>query len=210
MKKIIFIPVAFLITIGLVSCDPLFFKTKKCKEDYSGLISDLLFFSNPIFMPDDFSDLMDIINSNSNDLNEGSSIYDCMEKAGNNLQEMGYELFESGDADHAYGRALELGATIDQANTIRNDINNEALDLIGMGKELIWLKDALPEIVKGDTGLLTTGGSSTRQQVILSLQLLQQTMSNEQIMMALEVSNQVYYETGKYVYLIYLEYAFEY
>lgn len=145
---------------------------KICSEKTARIIGRIYYLSNPLEIFNRFADLEAYVNRNRNLLLPGSKMIQCMRSAGNTLIARGVQAYSQQDADRAYGRALEMGATGDMANKIRSNMNQGATELFTMGQELIWLSQVLPQAAQGNWNDFINTGTDTRQAVIQSIRLV--------------------------------------
>jgi len=127
-----------------------------------------------------------------------------MRIAGKRMIRTSFNMFDREDADIAYGRALELGATNEQANKIRSNFTSGSVNLKNYGKELVWLADVLPSYVAGDERMFYDSNTATearrtmRQtrwmfENFIDISELQQTMSATIDYVRYEIALLVYY-----------------
>lgn len=123
-----------------------------------------------------------------------SQITQCMRSAGNTLIAKGVQTYNPQDADRAYGRALEMGATGDMANKIRVNMNQEGMELQSMGHELVWLSQVLPQSAQGNWNDFINTGTQIRQMSIQVMQMSALMLGGE-----LDVFRQLMEQYGPYI-----------
>lgn len=176
-KKWIFLSLAIILILVFI----LFFQKKNqvtnknynepariCSPKIARIIGQIYVLSSPVSKHDR---LMNIIQQNGLLFSENSNVIICMKKLGNRLVYRGLASFSQSDYDNAYGRALEMGATAEQAQGVSNSIINGSVDLELMGKELVWLAKVLPAAADGNWDPFNTTGSQWRIQIRQVLQL---------------------------------------
>lgn len=143
-----------------------------CSEETARIIGRLIYFANPLEIIDNYARLEAFVNGNRNLFLPGSQVIQCMQMAGNRLIARGISAYSSEDADRAYSSALGMGATGEMANTIRTNFSQNATELFGLGNELLWLSQVIPEGAQGDWNDFLTTGTEARIAAIHGIHLM--------------------------------------
>lgn len=133
-----------------------------CTPQTARILGRVYVKANPL---SDHSDIVALVQQYSEHFMEGSPVINCATSLGNRLVMQGLSSFSQNDYNRAYGRSLELGATMEQARDIGNSISSGSVDLFIMGKEMLWLAQVLPYAARGDWGPFQNTGSEVRTQV---------------------------------------------
>ena len=133
-----------------------------CNEETARLLGRVYYLSNPL---SDHAEFVTFIQENASYFSRNGSAIKCATALGNRLIKLGLRSFNKEDYDHAYERTLEMGGSMEQARDVASSINQGAVDLFIMGKELVWLAKVLPSATEGDWNLFETSGTETRNQI---------------------------------------------
>ncbi len=130
------------------------------------VVGRVYYYANPL---SDHSVLVELVQQNKAVFTENSDVIRCAKALGSILFRQAAISFGENDYNKAYGRALEMGATGEQARGVADSMQSGTLDLFMLGQELLWLAEVLPSAADGDWGPFKTTGTETR---IMARQLL--------------------------------------
>jgi hypothetical protein len=125
--------------------------------------------SFPVNEKENFPRLIAFLMENDPGLDENSKLIKCTKFLGNSLVQSGLQNYIRENQDEARERMYNIGsgAGVDPEITERayqdmagSDTNLEMIDL---GKELLWLADVLPPAVQGNNEPYFTTGTDSRQ-----------------------------------------------
>ena len=153
--------------------------TKAFDPRIARVVGRVYHMSNPLFDP---AELRAYVQQNRAAFAENGPVIRCARLLGQDLFARSIRSFGQNDYNRAYGRALEMGATGEQARDVANSMQSGSLDLFVMGKELFWLSQVLPSAANGDWGPYETTGTQTRQAQRQVLPFLNQMMAQDAAM----------------------------
>ncbi len=113
---------------------------------------------------------------------KNSVLIRCAKALGSKLTAQAVMSFAKSDYNGAYGRALEMGTTGEQARAVADGLQSGSLDMFTMGQELLWLAQVLPAAAEGDWKPFETTGTLSRQQIRQYLPFLQQMLAQDPAM----------------------------
>ena len=161
-----------IITLLLVGGGIIFFFsscTKRYEESTFRILGEVYTYALPLANQ---SVLQNYVESNKYQFKKDGEIIQAAKVLGEKLLKKSYESYDR-NSNYYYERALDMGANLDQARQIENDVNSGALDLYTIGQELLWLAEVLPEAAQGNWSAYNNTGTEMRKQVRQILPLLQ-------------------------------------
>ncbi|MCB2204468.1 hypothetical protein KQI65_06935 [bacterium] len=118
--------------------------------------------SNPLR---DVQELQQYVFQYQIELRRDGGVVQCARELGEQLVKRGVESFHKDDYDRAYKQAIALGGSMEQVHNVAGSIHEGDVDLLLLGKELIWLADVLPHAAMGNWEPYANTGTVARQQV---------------------------------------------
>ena len=147
-----------------------------CAPTQARNMGQLLLQSNPLVEMDQarWNNYTSWISSNAQLLTANGPTMSCARELGNALVYQGLQSFGQADYEGSYGRVLEMGGTIEQAQDVAGSMRSGALDAFMTGKELIWLAEVIPQAAQGNWQPFLNTGTESRLQFRQVIPLLQQ------------------------------------
>jgi hypothetical protein len=126
----------------------------------------LYYLANPIFLINNWQELVDFVDEYSYYLTSESPVIRCMREAGYRMQNETMRQFEPGAGHRAYESAISMGANMDQAYQIQSNIESGQIQFYVMGQELVWLSQVIPKAAQGNwDDFLNTGPYFRKQNI---------------------------------------------
>lgn len=136
-----------------------------CTPQTAKTVGELYLASNPLFEADQkkFVTFQTIVEAYSRDLQADSPDIICANELGRALINRALTHFSGREIDAAYGRALSEGATLGEAQKIKDSFANDSVTTDMMGEELVWLSKVLPPAANGNWQPYWDPNSATEQ-----------------------------------------------
>ena len=147
-----------------------------CDEATARTIGRLYYLTNPINEQTNPQSIEAFVRSNAQLLSRGSNLINCIRHVGNRLVMHGLLSFSQQDANDAYGSAIGMGATMEQAGKVRDSVNQGSIETMAMGQELLWLAEVIPDAAAGNWISYGTRGTELRLQIRQVWRMLQPMM----------------------------------
>lgn len=147
-----------------------------CGPTQARNMGQLLLQSNPLVEADGqrWNNYVQWINNNANLLTQDGPTMVCARKLGNAFTSYGLRNFNQADYNDSYGRVLEMGGNIDQAQGVADSMMSGALDAYMTGQELLWLARVIPSAAVGNWNPFLTTGTQSRLQFRQVIPIIQQ------------------------------------
>ena len=175
----------------------------KYSDDTVKKVTKLSFVSNPCLVILDESQFKDFLSTHANELGSDSDIIKCCNELGTKLIEKGINGFSKEEQEFGYARALDLGASMEQAREISFAVNQQSVDEFTLGKELLWLSKVIPSAAQGDMTKFNNPESGNRKKIQFAVQAVKGFSSQSDMQLMKTTLNAHYQHYEKYV----LEYA---
>jgi len=137
-----------------------------CDDTTAVLIGRLYFIANPLIEQTEPERIEEFVTTHAMHLGPTSAFMSCAKHAASRLTAAAYASFDARQADSAYGRVLEMGGSMEDANHVRGSLNRGSLELMTMGQELMWLTQVVPSAAAGDwRPFMATPATDARQAI---------------------------------------------
>lgn len=133
--------------------------TKALNVQAARVLGRAYYLAMPLLEP---SELANYVQQNRDYFVENGPAIRCASELGNKLIYQAVSSYSPSDYDRAYERSLEMGATMEMADSVANSIRSGNLELFAMGQELLWLAKVLPHAAEGDWTPFNTTGTDAR------------------------------------------------
>lgn len=137
-------------------------------------------------------DVVGYVNEHRNRFVEEGDVIQMAKAVGSLLVAGGINAYDPETADRAHEAALSSGLNGEQAQGVADSISSGALEMVALGRELLWLAEVLPPVTNGNLIPYQTTGTARRQQIRILLSMygpmLQDPEMRQILIAALKIS----------------------